>query len=459
MPTFISPAMEMHQMTDSCALKCMVRTPTERLEEWLEVLPKILCFVHKARTPAPDFIIGSQLSAGRVRDSMFWRESEDKIRSAIDPIVTALHPIHQRQQLFFPDKRLIQFDCGKLQQLDRLLRDLKRGNHRCLIFSQMSSMLNILEIFLNVHGHTYFRLDGSTPVERRQRLMDKFNSDPKVFCFILSTRSGGLGINLTGADTVIFYDSDWNPAMDAQAQDRAHRIGQTRDVHIYRMVSEHTVEENILKKAQQKRHLDFLVLSEGQFTTDYFTKANLRDLIGKSTEPTDETDGDEEPDVSTIEDAMAQCEDQEDVAAMKVVKLEQREEKEQDDAFDDEETPSVDSSQEISSAALIEQHLRPIDKYAMGFRTTTDPLFQYVAFSSMPDEAQEELELERIEANKIVDEEMAIQEGELIAADEFPIADQNAQKHVYKLEKSHVKRERRRRALTGSAWQAISFEP
>ncbi|CAK4228858.1 unnamed protein product [Aphanomyces euteiches] len=459
MPTFISPAMEMHQMTDSCALKCMVRTPTERLEEWLEVLPKILCFVHKARTPAPDFIIGSQLSAGRVRDSMFWRESEDKIRSAIDPIVTALHPIHQRQHLFFPDKRLIQFDCGKLQQLDRLLRDLKRGNHRCLIFSQMSSMLNILEIFLNVHGHTYFRLDGSTPVERRQRLMDKFNSDPKVFCFILSTRSGGLGINLTGADTVIFYDSDWNPAMDAQAQDRAHRIGQTRDVHIYRMVSEHTVEENILKKAQQKRHLDFLVLSEGQFTTDYFTKANLRDLIGKSTEPTDETDGDEEPDVSTIEDAMAQCEDQEDVAAMKVVKLEQREEKEQDDAFDDEETPSVDSSQEISSAALIEQHLRPIDKYAMGFRTTTDPLFQYVAFSSMPDEAQEELELERIEANKIVDEEMAIQEGELIAAAEFPIADQNAQKHVYKLEKSHVKRERRRRALTGSAWQAISFEP
>ncbi|CAK4117771.1 unnamed protein product [Aphanomyces euteiches] len=453
MPTFISPAMEMHQMTDSCALKCMVRTPTERLEEWLEVLPKILCFVHKARTPAPDFIIGSQLSAGRVRDSMFWRESEDKIRSAIDPIVTALHPIHQRQHLFFPDKRLIQFDCGKLQQLDRLLRDLKRGNHRCLIFSQMSSMLNILEIFLNVHGHTYFRLDGSTPVERRQRLMDKFNSDPKVFCFILSTRSGGLGINLTGADTVIFYDSDWNPAMDAQAQDRAHRIGQTRDVHIYRMVSEHTVEENILKKAQQKRHLDFLVLSEGQFTTDYFTKANLRDLIGKSTEPTDETDGDEEPDVSTIEDAMAQCEDQEDVAAMKVVKLEQREEKEQDDAFDDEETPSVDSSQEISSAALIEQHLRPIDKYAMGFRTTTDPLFQYVAFSSMPDEAQEELELERIEANKIVDEEMAIQEGELIAAAEFPIADQNAQKHVYKLEKSHVKRERRRRALTGSAWQ------
>ena len=91
-------------------------------------------------------------------------------------------------------------------------------------------MLNILEHFLNLHGHTYVRLDGSTKVDQRQYLMERFNNDPKLFVFILSTRSGGLGINLTGADTVIFYDTDWNPAMDAQAQDRAHRIGQTRDV-------------------------------------------------------------------------------------------------------------------------------------------------------------------------------------------------------------------------------------
>ena len=82
---------------------------------------------------------------------------------------------------------------------------------------------------------------------------DRFNNDVKVFTFILSTRSGGLGINLTGADTVIFYDTDWNPTMDAQAQDRAHRIGQTRDVHIYRLVTQQTVEENILTKAMQKR--------------------------------------------------------------------------------------------------------------------------------------------------------------------------------------------------------------
>ncbi|MEQ2180799.1 hypothetical protein GOODEAATRI_005044, partial [Goodea atripinnis] len=123
---------------------------------------------------------------------------------------------------------------GKLQTLHTLLRKLKSGGHRVLIFTQMTRMLDVLEQFLNYHGHIYLRLDGSTRVEQRQALMERFNADRRIFCFILSTRSGGVGVNLTGADTVVFYDSDWNPTMDAQAQDRCHRIGQTRDVHIYR---------------------------------------------------------------------------------------------------------------------------------------------------------------------------------------------------------------------------------
>jgi len=104
--------------------------------------------------------------------------------------------------------------------------------------------------------------------------MERFNADSRIFCFILSTRSGGLGVNLTGADTVIFYDSDWNPTMDAQAQDRCHRIGQTRDVHIYRLISERTVEENILKKAHQKRMLGNIAIEGGNFTTAYFKEVS-----------------------------------------------------------------------------------------------------------------------------------------------------------------------------------------
>eukprot|EP01050_Picozoa_sp_SAG11_P001807 SAG11_NODE_84_length_17377_cov_78.572578_8_plen_1648_part_00 len=188
-----------------------------------------------------------------------------------------------RKQLYFPDKRLVQFDCGKLQVLDKLLRELKSGGHRCLIFTQMTKMLDVLEHFLNLYGYTYLRLDGATKVEERQKMMDRFNSSSKYFIFILSTRSGGVGINLTGADTVIFYDSDWNPAMDAQAQDRCHRIGQTREVHIYRLISEHTVEENILQKSRQKSEVNRMVLQDGNFNVDAFKKwgsAEVKSLFG-----------------------------------------------------------------------------------------------------------------------------------------------------------------------------------
>ena len=211
--------------------------------------------------------------------------------------------------------------------------------------------------FLCLHGHTYFRLDGSTKVEDRQRLMDRFNRDEKIFVFILSTRSGGLGINLVGADSVVFYDSDWNPAMDAQAQDRAHRIGQTRDVHIYRLVTSHTVEENILRKAQQKRHLDFLVMTQGQFSADFFNKNSLREMVGEDAVEDGEGDENSAPDAeggrgeaadaATIEAAMAQVEDSADVAALQSAT---REAAADSNEFNDDSVPSAQLAGEDEEA-------------------------------------------------------------------------------------------------------------
>lgn len=179
-------------------------------------------------------------------------------------------PIFQSRSINHTFVLISMYFAGKLQTLDLILRKLKSGNHKVLIFTQMTKMLDVLEAFLNFHGHIYLRLDGTTRVEQRQILMERFNADKRIFAFILSTRSGGVGVNLTGADTVIFYDSDWNPTMDAQAQDRCHRIGQTRDVHIYRLISEKTIEENILKKANQKRLLGDVAIEGGNFTTAYF---------------------------------------------------------------------------------------------------------------------------------------------------------------------------------------------
>ncbi|KAI6825697.1 hypothetical protein KC340_g10767 [Hortaea werneckii] len=180
------------------------------------------------------------------------------------------HEARARTSIVFPDSRLLVYDSGKLQRLSKLLRDLQSRGSRSLIFTQMTGTLNILEQFLNLLGLPYLRLDGSTPVERRQLYSAEFNRpDSKYACMILSSRAGGVGLNLVGASSVIFYDLDWNPQMDRQCMDRAHRIGQVRDVEVYKMVSEKTVEENILRRANQKSLLDQTVIQEGHFTTEY----------------------------------------------------------------------------------------------------------------------------------------------------------------------------------------------
>ena len=157
------------------------------------------------------------------------------------------------------------YDSGKMDLLYNLMMRLRREKRKVLIFTQMTKMLNLLERFLAAKGFSYVRLDGSVPAEKRQIIVQTFNKTPKIMVFISSTRVGGIGINLTAADTVIFYDNDWNPAVDKQAQDRCHRIGQCRDVTVYRMVTRHTIEENILMTSGLKAKMDDLVLNKGQF--------------------------------------------------------------------------------------------------------------------------------------------------------------------------------------------------
>lgn len=153
---------------------------------------------------------------------------------------------------------------GKMVLLEQLLTRLRKEGHRVLIFSQMVRMLDILGDYMSIKGYQFQRLDGGIPSAQRKISIDHFNApDSKDFAFLLSTRAGGLGINLMTADTVIIFDSDWNPQADLQAMARAHRIGQKKHVSVYRFVSKDTVEEEILERARKKMILEYAIISLG----------------------------------------------------------------------------------------------------------------------------------------------------------------------------------------------------
>uniref|UniRef100_A0A6N2NBL2 Chromatin-remodeling complex ATPase n=1 Tax=Salix viminalis TaxID=40686 RepID=A0A6N2NBL2_SALVM len=156
-------------------------------------------------------------------------------------------------------------NAGKMVLLDKLLPKLKERDSRVLIFSQMTRLLDILEDYLMFCGYKYCRIDGNTGGEDRDASIDAFNRPgSEKFCFLLSTRAGGLGINLATADVVILYDSDWNPQVDLQAQDRAHRIGQKKEVQVFRFCTEYTIEEKVIERAYKKLALDALVIQQGR---------------------------------------------------------------------------------------------------------------------------------------------------------------------------------------------------
>ncbi|KAJ1327414.1 helicase SWR1 [Microdochium nivale] len=335
---------------DSSVLRDLIPTLDERAEAMRVTITKFACVTPAVVTRDIDlFVLGP--SGVEAFTDMDLQLSKPIRYAPFKPKESPLDPWHEarmRLSIQFPDRRLLQYDCGKLQALDRLLRKLQAGGHRALIFTQMTKVLDILEQFLNIHGHKYLRLDGATKVEQRQILTDRFNNDNRILAFILSTRSGGLGINLTGADTVIFYDQDWNPAMDKQCQDRCHRIGQTRDVHIYRLISEHTIEGNILRKASQKQMLDDVVIQEGSFTTDYLSKLPGREVVTTRTHEEDVVGdamdrvlgGVERSDQRTVNRVLEQAEDREDVDAARIAEKEIQE----DEADFEEKLVTADAS-------------------------------------------------------------------------------------------------------------------
>ena len=228
------------------------------------------------------------------------------------------HPFvfEQVEEQMNPDKGtndLLWRTAGKFELLDRVLPKFQASGHRVLMFFQMTQIMNIMEDFLRLRGMSYLRLDGSTKSDDRSELLRLFNApNSPYFCFLLSTRAGGLGLNLQTADTVIIYDSDWNPHQDLQAQDRAHRIGQKNEVRILRLISSNSVEEKILERAKFKLDMDGKVIQAGKFdnkSSNEEREALLRTLL-ETAEAAEQLAEQEEMDDDDLNAIMARSDDE-----------------------------------------------------------------------------------------------------------------------------------------------------
>ncbi|POM65468.1 ATP-dependent helicase [Phytophthora palmivora] len=215
-------------------------------DEVLETLSRCL---HRAEA------FGNQCSMSRVR-----QELESYSDFELHDLCVQYEAIEELRQLQLPMESLLA--SAKFDYLRKLLPKLQKEGHRVLIFSQWTKLLDLLEVLMSHMEYRYLRLDGSTDVQERQGLIDTYNEDKNIFVFLLSTRAGGLGINLTAADTVILHDLDFNPTADEQACDRCHRIGQTKPVSIYKLVSENTVDHDIYKLGESKTDLNHKILDK-----------------------------------------------------------------------------------------------------------------------------------------------------------------------------------------------------
>ncbi|KAH9385860.1 chromatin-remodeling ATPase INO80 [Nematocida major] len=230
-----------------------LRVPEKRISDIFRVEPEKIKRIKKT-----DFIALSEIVVPRCLPPKKVLVSPAYIHGGKIPL--EISESLRQPPVYVPSMERFVSDCGKLVILDSLLPKLKEEGHRVLMYFQMTKMIDLFEEYLTVRNYSYLRLDGSSRISNRKELVRDWQSSSDKFIFLLSTRAGGLGINLTAADTVIFYDSDWNPTADQQAMDRAHRLGQTKQVTVYRLITAGTIEERIMERAEVKGEIQRMVI-------------------------------------------------------------------------------------------------------------------------------------------------------------------------------------------------------
>lgn len=306
-----------------------------------------------------------------------------------------LHPVFSSMRSQFPERRLLKYDCGKLQTLDLLLKILRKNRHKPIIYTHMTRMLDILESFLKYLGYSYLRLDSTVKMDRRRSVVERFNNDGRIFCLIMSSRSGCIGIDLTEPDCVILYDSDWNPSMDSCVQKCCDRICQNHDIKIYKLLSENSVEENFSNRYIQKRLFNDLLMEGDSITEAYLKTSTIQDLFdidisettvkisagkhrlsSQSSDCSSEDSDKKKHAGSVLERALAEVEDPIDVASAKLVENEidarLAEFNEEIQLEEDAAKACVSSSEAELELEALEQELSGVEQYAVKFVEEND---------------------------------------------------------------------------------------
>ncbi|XP_019342194.2 E1A-binding protein p400 isoform X3 [Alligator mississippiensis] len=233
-------------------LQDLVLVPGQRQESLKDVMNSTLCVL-------PAAVVARPANPPSYTRSM--KTLKHNLEEQVAPYFHQLQQITTLPLLQFPDRRLVQYDSGKLEALSVLLQKLKSEGHRVLILTQMTLMLDILEQFLNFHFLTYIRVEEYASCEQHLEQINTFNRDKRIFCAILSSHSPSAGVSCVEADAAVFYDIDLDPLMDAKAQEWCHRLERGRDIHVYRLVSSNSIEEMLLKNGT--KHLIREVAASG----------------------------------------------------------------------------------------------------------------------------------------------------------------------------------------------------
>ncbi|KAF7669164.1 hypothetical protein LDENG_00236010 [Lucifuga dentata] len=255
-------------------LRSTLLTVKERLEAANSLAKRLLCVVPAAVAPPPQMYVANPSVSYRLQQTSFRRRLQDASAAHSDDV----HRLASRHLFHFPDLQLMQMDSGKLEALAILLQKLRSESRRVLIFTQMVKMLDILEIFLDHRQLTYVRVDENFTPEERQENMKRFNRNRQVFCSILTNRCCSAVGTVFDADTIIFYDTDLNPSMDARTQEWCDKIGRSKDIHIYRLESGNSIEEKLLKNGT--KDLIREVAAQGtDYTLAFLTQRTIHDLF------------------------------------------------------------------------------------------------------------------------------------------------------------------------------------